>query len=167
MAGRGKGATRARRRVKQPGPGADTKLTPEVQEKICLQLRLGNFRETAAASAGVSSRTLRNWLKAAAEGKDPVYVKFARELELAEAAGETRDVAKMAKAGGEDWRSIAWRLERRYPKRWGQQLNITITEELDKLLRIAERTLDDDSFGKLLAAITSASESRGTEEPEA
>jgi len=166
VAGRGKGATRARRRIKHPGPGADTKLTPEVQEKILLQLRLGNFRETAAAAAGVTSRTLRNWLKAAALGKDKVYVEFAKGLEIAEAAGESRDVARLAKAGGDDWRSIAWRLERRYPKRWGQQLNITLTEELEKLLKVAERVLDDDSFGKLLGAIASASENRGTEQAE-
>lgn len=163
--GKGKGATRARRRIKQPGPGPDTKLTPEVQEAICLSLRLGNFRETAAAQAGVSSRTLRNWLRAAAEGKDPVYVAFAQALDLAEATGETRDVAKMRQAGGEDWRSIAWRLERRFPKRWGARLNVTLTEELEKLVRIAERVLDDASFGKLLEAIASEQE-RGSEEPE-
>lgn len=167
MAGKGKGATRARRRIKAPGRGPDTKLTPEVQEAICLQLRLGNFRETAAAAAGVSSRTLRNWIKAAAAGKDPVYVRFAKAMEEAEAIGETRDVAKMAKAGGEDWRSIAWRLERRFPKRWGQRLNISLTEEMEKLIRVAERVLDDDNFGKLLEAVVAERENRGTEEAEA
>ncbi len=160
MAGRGKGVQRARRRIKQPGRGPDTKLTPEIQEQICLSLRLGNFRETAAAAAGVSSRTLRNWLRLAAANKDPVYVKFAKALELAEALGETRDVAKMAKAGGEDWRSIAWRLERRFSKRWGQHINISLTEEIDKMLRLAEKVLDDDAFGKLLEAITTATEAR-------
>lgn len=158
MAGRGKGATRARRRVKQPGSGADTKLTPKVQAKILSELRAGNFRETAAAAAGVSSRTLRNWLRAAAEGKDPVYVDFARKLELAEAVGETKDVRRLAAAGGEDWRSVAWRLERRHPKRWGHRLNITLTEELEKLLKIAEQVLEEESFGRLLQAIDSQAE---------
>lgn len=164
MAGKGKGPTRARRRIKAHGPGADTKLTPEVRTKILESLRRGNFRETAAAAAGVSSRTLRNWLRAAAAGVDPVYVSFARELELAEAIGETKDVAKLARAGGEDWRSIAWRLERRYPKRWGQRLNITINEELEKLLRAAEGVLDDAAFGQLLQALAEADS--GTEDPE-
>jgi transposase len=38
-------------------------LTPEVAEAIVEAMRGGNYLETAAALAGISIATLRNWLR--------------------------------------------------------------------------------------------------------
>lgn len=50
--------------------GRPTKLTAAVQEIICGALRRGCYYETASALAGISVRTLRNWLRAGARAID-------------------------------------------------------------------------------------------------
>lgn len=104
------------------GPGRKPKLTPKVQETICRYISAGSFRETACAAAGIDSRTLRKWLKKAvdddARGEETDHTRFRDAIDLAGAAAEARDVAHITKAGAEDWRALAWILERRGAKRW-------------------------------------------------
>ena len=57
-------------------------LTPEVQEKILLHLRVGAYMETAAACAGIAKDTLYNWLKKGARGIAP-YAEFAEKVHKA------------------------------------------------------------------------------------
>jgi hypothetical protein len=66
-----------------PWGGRPTKLTVEVGEKILAAIRGGMMRYEACASAGVSTKTLRNWEKAAVAGDEP-YAGFIDELELAQ-----------------------------------------------------------------------------------
>lgn len=94
-----------------------TKLTPEIADQIARLIRLGNTRETAAAGAGISSRTLRNWMMWGAEGREP-YATFCDALEVAEAEIEKNVVAAILVAARKDWKAGAWWLERRHPGRW-------------------------------------------------
>jgi len=109
-----------------------TKLTPETHAKIVGLLRHGNYLETAAAAAGISSRSIRNWIKKGAKGEEP-YATFAADVEQAIAEGEALDVVKMAqlargtKEHAPDMRALSWRLERRHRERWGAKLTI-VTE---------------------------------------
>ena len=97
-----------------------TKLTPEVHEKIVRFVRAGNFRETACAAAGITSRSLRGWLSLGAKGIEP-YAQLVADMDQAEAEAEARDIARVTKAGDEDWRAIAWRLERKSHDRWARR----------------------------------------------
>jgi transposase len=101
--------------------GRHDKLTPEIQQKIVDALRMGNYVETAAAYAGIHKSTLYEWLKRGARSYDEndKFRKFADAVEIAMAEAEMRDVAVIAKASKDNWQAAAWRLERKYPGRWG------------------------------------------------
>lgn len=96
------------------------KLTPELVERITVLLRRGLYRETACATVGISSRTLRHWLQRASEGgpHSARFRRFAEAIEKAEAEAEGIAAAAIMKAGMEDWRALAWILERRGRQRY-------------------------------------------------
>ena len=108
--------------------GRPTKLTPALQQKICEAVRAGNYLQTAAAFAGVHKTTLHRWLRFGAEEQRGQYHEFAQAVEKAQADSEARDVALIAKAAGEGvWQAAAWRLERKFPDRWGRRDRIDAT----------------------------------------
>jgi hypothetical protein len=43
------------------------------------------------------------------------------------AEAEMRDVALIAQAAKENWQAAAWRLERKYPARWGRKTQHEVT----------------------------------------
>ncbi|GMV18337.1 MAG: hypothetical protein AMXMBFR56_65610 [Polyangiaceae bacterium] len=136
--------------------GRPVGITPEIQKRLVLSLKIGNYRETAAAEAGVSPRTFREWMRRGARAKKGVYYDLHQAVLIAEAEAEGSAVQTIRKASREgDWRAAESYLERKFPKRWSRHINLTLGEELQKLLKVAERVLDDDNFGKLLEAITS------------
>lgn len=118
--------------------GRPTKLTPELQNRIATLIRAGNYVETAAASAGVSKNTIYDWLRRGAREKQRIaknprlriikkeapFVEFSDVIEKAQADSESRDVALIAKAAEEQWQAAAWRLERKFPDRWGRKLDV-------------------------------------------
>ncbi len=101
--------------------GRPTKLTPDVLQTICLAVEKGNFIDIAAALAGVHRSTLHLWLKRGHAESTGIYREFAESLERALATSEARDVERIDQAGEKYWQAIAWRLERRFPKRWGRK----------------------------------------------
>jgi len=101
--------------------GRPTKLTPALQSKICDAIRAGNYLETAAAYAGVNKTTLHRWMRDGARAKSGALYEFNLAIEKALADAEARDVALIAKAASDGvWQAAAWRLERKFPQRWGR-----------------------------------------------
>lgn len=112
-----------------------TKLTPELQENVLKVIRSGNYIETACAYVGINKSTFYDWLKRGAREKDRVaknprarvrkdeqpFVDFSNAVEKALAHAEIRDVAIIGKAAEENWQAAAWRLERKFPDRWGRK----------------------------------------------
>jgi hypothetical protein len=92
-----------------------------IQEKIVESVRQGNYIETAGVLAGVHKTTIYAWLKRGATAKSGSYRRFHNAVRQAMAESEVRNLAVIDKAGDHDWRSAAWRLERRFPKRWGRK----------------------------------------------
>ncbi|MGG3737207.1 hypothetical protein [Aeribacillus pallidus] len=101
--------------------GRPSKLTPEIQKKIIDAVRAGNYMETAAAYAGISKDTLYRWLKQGARAKSGKYKAFHDAIEKALAEAEVRDVMIIANAATSDWKAAAWRLERKFPDKWGRK----------------------------------------------
>jgi transposase-like protein len=97
--------------------GRPSKLTVEVQMRVCEALRGGNYRDVAAQWAGISPSTLAKWLKK----KDEKHLAFQRAVEEAERAAEVRAVAIVMKAASSEPRHAQWWLERKYPERWGRR----------------------------------------------
>ena len=90
-----------------------SKLTPEVQQRICDAIVIGATYEHAAAYGGVAYETFNNWRHA--------NVQFSEALKAAEARAVVGWLAKIEKAASEGtWQAAAWKLERRYPDRYGR-----------------------------------------------
>lgn len=145
--------------------GRPVKLTPELQNEICKVIRAGNYIETAAAFAGVSKQTLYNWMRKGRQAKSGKYREFLDAVKKALAESEVRDVMIIAKAAEENWQAAAWRLERKFPDRWGRKdridanlehsgnithrhidLSSLSMEELEALEKIAARIQSNDEL---------------------
>jgi hypothetical protein len=122
--------------------GRPTDLTPELQDRICNFLRAGAYVETAAQACGVNKTTLYLWLKRGAKEPGTPFEAFSNAVQEAMAYAELRDIrtidsvaigapAELDKEGRQirpaipaDWKAAAWRLERKFPKRWGRKQQI-------------------------------------------
>lgn len=137
--------------------GRPTKLNIDTHNKIISAIRAGNYIETAAAYAGIDKSTLYDWLKRGEREKQRVaqnprynirksekpYVEFSNAVEKALAEAEVRDVAIIAKAAEEQWQAAAWRLERKFPDRWGRKrLDIEHSGEIG--IKIVDDINDED-----------------------
>ena len=101
--------------------GRNTKLNAEVQSQIVAALRAGNYQEVAAAYAGISEATFYAWLERGRKEPQSIYSEFLEAVERAKAAAEVRDIALIDKAAQDgSWQAAAWKLERKYPNRWGR-----------------------------------------------
>jgi transposase len=130
--------------------GRPTKLTPDIQVKIVDALKMGNYIETAAALAGINKTSIYEWLKRGARELERVennpnarirkeeepFVKFSNAVQKAQAESEQRDLLIIAKAGQTDWKASAWRLERKYPQRWGRK------ERLDFEAKVTQENIN-------------------------
>ena len=123
-----------------------TTITAKIIEDICTAVRAGNYMTTAAAYAGVPSRTFYSWLRRGRKvievqeaGGDPeaeagiqeagLLRELVEQLEQANGFAETRHVAIIADKARKVWQAAAWWLERRYPDRWGQRTRHDVAEE--------------------------------------
>lgn len=126
--------TRKKTKPKRRGP--PSKITAARLKQICDFVRLGSWLETAAQASGISRETLRLWLKRshAAQAKidkgrkvsaeDKQLAAFVSDLRQAAAESELIDLERIDKAAEHVWQASAWRLERRFPKRWGNRQKI-------------------------------------------
>ncbi len=101
--------------------GRPSKLTPEVQARIVQAISGGNFRQVAAEWAGVSAKTLREWMARGAKAKTGPFAEFRAAVLEAERAAEIRMVALVMKAAADDPKHAEWWLERKCPSRWARR----------------------------------------------
>lgn len=105
--------------------GRPPKLTPEVQARIETSLRGGNYREVAARFAGVSSATLREWMRAGKrdsdKGRATVHRAFYQAVRKAEADAESLVVGRLMMAAQHDVKAMCFWLERKHSQRWGRK----------------------------------------------
>jgi transposase len=108
-----------------------TKLTPEIQKKICDALNAGNYFEVACEYAGIDKSTGYQWM-ARGQGRaknrpaNAEFVEFVDAVQKATTDAEVRTVANWQKAIPEDWRAAKDFLARRYPKRWQERKTINL-----------------------------------------
>jgi transposase len=125
--------------------GRASKLTPELQEKIVAFLRRGAYIETAAACCGVHKDTFYEWMKRGAKGEEP-HASFADAVTRALAESEFHDLEIIGAAANSVWQAAAWRLERRFPDRYGKNDRVRVdakieaggAELVDKLARLID-----------------------------
>ena len=107
---------------------AQSKLTPETQDRVIQAIKMGNYQETAAAYAGISQSTFYGWLERGRNELGSIYSEFLEAVEKAKADSEVRDVALIEKAATDgSWQAAAWKLERKFPQKWGRVTRTEIT----------------------------------------
>lgn len=99
-----------------------SKLSPETAEQIVTLVRAGNYLDTAAAYAGVRKETLLLWLRKGRNATRGAYHEFAEQVDQALATAEVRDLALIGKAAETEWTAAAWRLERKFPGKYGRRM---------------------------------------------
>lgn len=137
-----------------------TKLTPEVQAQIVVDIEDGNLPETCAQAVGIDRHTFRNWMRWGAEGKEP-YDEFFSAVACARARREMNLVKKVVfgDGPGEGFgaaKAAAFLLERTEYRKFAQRVNVKVQDELELMLSVAERVLDQVSFIKLAEALAEA-----------
>jgi hypothetical protein len=93
-------------------------------------LNAGCYRSEAARHAGVSVRSFFRWCERGridqAAGRRSPCRTLLEAIEKAEADAEVRALAQINKAGTDDWRAAAWRLERKNWERWGDRRQLQV-----------------------------------------
>jgi hypothetical protein len=90
-----------------------TKLTPELQEKVCNALKAASTRADAAKFAGIDPDTFYRWMRKGKAQKRGAFRRFYGAVREAEARCAVRACASITKAFEKDWRAAAWWLSRR------------------------------------------------------
>ncbi len=98
-----------------------TKLTPALQATFVQALSVGATHKLACEYAGITQETFYAWLRLALKGKAP-YSAFSEAITRAQGSVAISWLAKIEAAGADDWRAIAWKLERRFPEEYGRTI---------------------------------------------
>ena len=138
--------------------GRPTKLTPELQARICEAIRAGNYVHIAANFGGIDETTYHRWRARGAREKRGPYRAFHLAMKKAERDAEVALVAIWRKHALKCWQAAASLLERRYPQRWArhQVVEARVEEELRVALERLRAVLDAPSFQKAIEALATA-----------
>lgn len=94
---------------------ARTKLTPDVQRRICDAIAIGATYDLACKYGGVAFETFRRWR----EG-NRAFCAAVEDAEGRAVVGWLAKIEQAASAGA--WQAAAWKLERRYPAVYGRSV---------------------------------------------
>jgi len=144
--------------------GRKTKLTSELQEKICKYIENGHTVEQACALVGIAEPTYYRWLRRGKESKTGKFREFLEAVKSAEKIAESKYLAIITRAAvGDpekkvkgDWKAAAWYLERRNPKQFArrdflrQDVKAKVQEDV-KLSLLDELKKAEEYFKKLEA----------------
>tara|TARA_R100001530_G_scaffold113355_1_gene80369 strand:+ start:448 stop:939 length:492 start_codon:yes stop_codon:yes gene_type:complete len=109
--------------------GRPSKIVDDnIRDKLIAAIQRGAYIETAAAFAGINKDTFYRWLKKGSIEKEGPFRDFSDAVEKAMAESEVRDIDLIDRAAASGtWQASAWRLERKFPKRWGRKQAHTLT----------------------------------------
>lgn len=116
--------------------GRPTKLTKKRCEFICEGLKKGNYITTCCRAVGISDATYRLWKRKGKQGIEP-YATFLQKTDEAEAIGEMRalEIIDDSATSG-NWLASAWKLERKYPQKFGKKERVDISTDNDFKIEI-------------------------------
>jgi hypothetical protein len=100
--------------------GRPTKLTPELQQKVVLAVRGGNYRTVASLWAGTTIRAVQRWMVQGKKRPKSMYGAFRAAILEAEQAAEIHAIRIILDAAKKDAKHAEWWLERKKPKRWAR-----------------------------------------------
>ena len=126
------------------------KLTPHLEVEILNLVSDGCRVTTAAQKAGITSSTMRRWMKEGEAGKQP-YADFLVKVEQAQASAIADSLQAIKNAGARDWRAAARHLE--IVERQQQREMMSVQRQLEEILQIIEEEIGQDQAKRVLRAI--------------
>ncbi len=140
--------------------GRKTKLTPELQERICKFIEQGFTIEQSCALAGINVATYYNWKKWGRQARSGKFFEFFKAAETSEKVAEAKFLSTILKAAvgddekgiKSDWRAAAWYLERKNPEQWAktEKLEQEIKADVKAKLSLSERIKQAEKYFKEL-----------------
>jgi hypothetical protein len=128
--------------------GRKSLLTQAVHDEFIRLVRIGNFIEPAAIGAGVSQRSVYNWLERGehdeAAGVSPnrsAYLRFLLAYREADATSERQLYAVIRQEAVQDWHAAAWILERKYRFRWGRSSQPAFVEQAKEIEAVDDKMM--------------------------
>ncbi len=119
-------------------------LDPALLEKVLAVIAVGAGRSCAAAQAGISEETLRQyemsgraaWEKREAgdeelDAREILFAQFYEKLLKADTNTRAYMLGLITKAANGDWRAGAWLLEKLYPKDFSDRLRLEGEMEIE------------------------------------
>lgn len=138
--------------------GIRTKLTKDLQRRICRRIERGNYPETSAVAEGVPARTWREWLQRGRAGEQP-FADLVAACDRARARAEA-ELVELIRKGDTKARKVAraagWLLERTRGQRFGTVVRHRVEDELERLLDVVQRVLTPEDFRRVLEALAAA-----------
>lgn len=140
--------------------GRPTRLTPELQDRICEHLLKCIPVRTALQLADVPERDYYFWLEKAEEGSK-LHQDFLQSVKRASAAAES-DTLKSLQTTSKGWERYAWVLERRFKDEWAKTQNINsrnenINTNTDPIAELA-KTVPTEKIRQIVAILKAENE---------
>ena len=125
-------------------------------EEVAKYLRAGNYIETTAALVGINRDSIYEWLKRGAaeqerlvknprarlRKREEIFVEFSDTVKKAQAQSEAMLVGLVGKAAEKNWTAAAWRLERKFPDKWGRTERNVAAAQDDPVKELAKQIED-------------------------
>lgn len=106
--------------------GRRSKLTDELCEAICQNIREGNTLKYSVQSQGITEQTFYNWMEKGEKSKSKTgkFFEFFESIKKAREEGKNNLVKGIQKHGQNNWQALAWLLERMHPQEFGRQQRV-------------------------------------------
>lgn len=130
--------------------GRKTKLTCELQDKLCAELEKGKTIKGACGAVGLGERTYYDWRERGENAKtNTIYKKFCEEVDIAISKGQScyEDVIHEAAIEKRIWTAAAWYLERRDKPNYGK--NEYYNENTNDLEEFVDSEEEDRIFKEI------------------
>ena len=118
-------STTTKKPLSYAGTGRPSKLTPELQAKVCEYIAAGNYLVTACQAAGINTHTFTDWIakgeRELEENTPGEFSAFLLAAKEAEAQSEVNLVAAVQKHNERNVIAPLAMLDRRFRERWGRE----------------------------------------------
>ena len=108
---------------------AKLKLTDQLCDEICNDIKAGVPIKHAAISHGITEVTFYNWYNQGKTAKSGAKKQFYDKVEEAKSVAITLRARRIYKAGETSWQADAWWLERVDPDNFGRKDNLNINSK--------------------------------------
>ena len=100
---------------------AKLKLTDQLCDDICNDIKAGVPIDHAAIAHGITRVTFYNWYNKGKDAKSGKFRQFHDKVEEAKSVAITLRARRIYKAGDDNWQADAWWLERVDPDNFGRK----------------------------------------------